>query len=55
MKLSVITDKIARDFIISDDILIEQVYRLTRLNNAGWETLRKQTTDRQLAIVSIDL
>lgn len=39
----------------SDVILIEQVYRLTRLDDAGWETLRKQITDKQLAIVSLDL
>nr|AVI43246.1 hypothetical protein [Klebsiella pneumoniae] len=36
-------------------ILIEQVDRLTRLDDAGWETLRKQITDKQLAIVSLDL
>ena len=38
-----------------DVILIEQVDRLTRLDDAGWETLRKQITDKQLAIVSLDL
>lgn len=38
-----------------DVILIEQVDRLTRLDDAGWETLRKQITDNQLAIVSLDL
>ncbi len=36
-------------------ILIEQVDRLTRLDDAGWETLRNQITDKQLAIVSPDL
>lgn len=39
----------------SDVIIIEQVDRLTRLDDAGWETLRKQITDKQLAIVSLDL
>ncbi|MBN0588397.1 recombinase family protein, partial [Pseudomonas aeruginosa] len=29
-----------------DVILIEQVDRLTRLDDAGWETLRKQITDK---------
>ena len=38
-----------------DIILIEQVDRLTRLDDGGWETLRKQITDKQLAIVSLDL
>lgn len=38
-----------------DVILIEQVDRLTRLDDAVWETLRKQITDKQLAIVSLDL
>ncbi|MEG0869730.1 MAG: recombinase family protein, partial [Hafnia sp.] len=38
-----------------DVVLIEQVDRLTRLNDAGRETLRKQITDKQLAIVSLDL
>ncbi|HBC0354246.1 TPA: recombinase family protein, partial [Salmonella enterica subsp. enterica serovar Napoli] len=33
----------------------EQVDRLSRLNDAGWEILRKQITDKQLAIVSLDL
>lgn len=36
-------------------ILIEQVDRLARLDDAGCETLRKQMTDKQLAIVSLDL
>ncbi|EOJ8100085.1 recombinase family protein, partial [Salmonella enterica subsp. enterica serovar Infantis] len=36
-------------------IIIEQVDRLTRLDDAGWETLRKQITDKQLAIASPDL
>lgn len=38
-----------------DIILIEQVDRLSRLNDAGWEILRKQITDKQLSIVSLDL
>lgn len=38
-----------------DVILIEQIDRLTRLDDAGWEPLRKQITDKQLAIVSLDL
>ncbi len=36
-------------------ILIEQVDRLSRLDDTGWEILRKQITDKQLAIVSLDL
>lgn len=38
-----------------DIILIEQVDRLSRLNDVGWEILRKQITDKQLSIVSLDL
>ncbi|HHR3635263.1 TPA: recombinase family protein [Salmonella enterica] len=38
-----------------DIILIEQVDRLSRLNDTGWEILRKQITDKQLSIVSLDL
>lgn len=38
-----------------DVILIEQVDRLSRLDDAGWEALRKQITDKQLSIVSLDL
>ncbi|WP_445335787.1 recombinase family protein [Citrobacter koseri] len=38
-----------------DVILVEQVDRLSRLDDAGRETLRKQITDKQLAIVSLDL
>ncbi|EDA0234446.1 recombinase family protein [Salmonella enterica] len=38
-----------------DVILIEQVDRLSRLDDTGWEILRKQITDKQLAIVSLDL
>lgn len=38
-----------------DAILIEQVDRLSRMDDAGWEILRKQITDKQLAIVSLDL
>lgn len=38
-----------------DVILIEQVDRLSRLDDAGWETLRKQIADKQLAVVSLDL
>lgn len=37
-----------------DIILIEQVDRLSRLDDAGWEALRKQITDKQLSIVSLD-
>ena len=39
----------------SDVILIEQVDRLTHLDDAGRETFRKQITDKQLTIVSLDL
>ena len=38
-----------------DVILIEQVDRLSRLNDAGWEMFRKQIADKQLAVVSQDL
>jgi len=38
-----------------DVILIEQVDRLSRLDDAGWKTLRKQIADKQLAVVSLDL
>ncbi len=38
-----------------DIILIEQVDWLSRLNDTGWEILRKQITDKQLSIVSLDL
>ncbi|EAU3389196.1 recombinase family protein [Salmonella enterica] len=38
-----------------DVILIEQVDRLSRLNDAGWETLRKEITDKRLSVVSLDL
>jgi len=38
-----------------DIILIEQVDRLSRLDDAGWEMLRKQIADKQLAVVSLDL
>lgn len=38
-----------------DIILIEQVDRLSRLNDVGWEILRKQITDKQMSIVSLDL
>lgn len=38
-----------------DVILIEQVDRLSRLDDTGWETLRKQIADKQLSIVSLDL
>ncbi|HAK0381649.1 TPA: recombinase family protein [Salmonella enterica] len=40
---------------LGDIILIEQVDRLSRLNDVGWELLRKQITDKQLSIVSLDL
>lgn len=32
-----------------DVILIEQLERLSRLNNAGWEILRKEITDKRLS------
>ena len=38
-----------------DVILIEQVDRLSRLDDAGWEMLRKQIANKQLAVVSLDL
>ncbi len=38
-----------------DVILIEQVDRLSRLNDAGWETLRKEIADKRLSVVSLDL
>lgn len=38
-----------------DVILTEQVDRLSRLDDAGWNTLRKQIADKQLSIVSLDL
>lgn len=38
-----------------DVILTEQVDRLSRLDDAGWNTLRKEITDKQLSIVSLDL
>jgi DNA invertase Pin-like site-specific DNA recombinase len=38
-----------------DIILIEQIDRLSRLDDAGWEILRKQITDNRLAIVSLNL
>lgn len=38
-----------------DVILVEQVDRLSRLDDAGWDTLRKQIADKQLAVVSLDL
>ena len=38
-----------------DIILIEQVDRLSRLDDVGWEALKKQITDKQLSIVSLDL
>lgn len=38
-----------------DVILIEQVDRLSRLDDTGWEILRKHIADKQLAIVSLDL
>lgn len=36
-------------------MIIEQVDRLTRLNDAGWEILRKEITDKRLSVVSLDL
>ncbi len=38
-----------------DVILIEQVDRLSRLNDAGWEILRKEIKDKRLSVVSLDL
>jgi len=38
-----------------DVILIEQVDRLSRLDDEGWNILRKQITDKQLSVVSLDL
>lgn len=38
-----------------DVILIEQVDRLSRLNDAGWEILRIEITDKRLSVVSLDL
>lgn len=38
-----------------DVILIEQVDQLSRLDDEGWITLRKQITDKQLSVVSLDL
>ncbi len=38
-----------------DVILIEQVDRLSRLNDACWEILRKEITDKRLSVVSLDL
>ncbi|EOC0033427.1 recombinase family protein [Cronobacter malonaticus] len=38
-----------------DVILIEQVDRLSRLNDVGWEILRKEITDKRLSVVSLDL
>ncbi|EDH1766285.1 recombinase family protein [Salmonella enterica] len=38
-----------------DVILLEQVDRLSRLNDAGWQILRKEITDKRLSVVSLDL
>lgn len=38
-----------------DVILIEQVDRLSRLDDEGWNMLRKQIADKQLSVVSLDL
>jgi DNA invertase Pin-like site-specific DNA recombinase len=38
-----------------DVILIEQVGRLSRLDDEGWNILRKQIADKQLSVVSLDL
>ncbi|HBR7001112.1 TPA: recombinase family protein [Klebsiella aerogenes] len=38
-----------------DVILIEQVDRLSRLDDAGWQILRKEITDKRLSVVSLDL
>lgn len=43
------------DMELGDVILIEQVDRLSRLNDAGWEILRKEITDKRLSVVSLDL
>jgi DNA invertase Pin-like site-specific DNA recombinase len=38
-----------------DILLIEQVDRLSRLNDAGRQILRKEITDKRLSVVSLDL
>ena len=38
-----------------DVILIEQVDRLSRLDDEGWNILRRQIADKQLSVVSLDL
>lgn len=43
------------DMELGEVILIEQVDRLSRLNDAGWEILRKEITDKRLSVVSLDL
>lgn len=35
-------------------ISIEQVDRLSRLNDAAWEILRKEISDKRLSVVSLD-
>lgn len=39
----------------NDVLLIEQVDRLTRLNNDDWRSLKSQIQDRKLRIVSLDV
>lgn len=43
------------DMELGEVILIEQVDRLSRLNDVGWEILRKEITDKRLSVVSLDL
>ena len=38
-----------------DILLVEQIDRLTRLNLDDWDQLRRQITERQVLIVSLDL
>ena len=38
-----------------DAILIEQVDRLSRLDEAGWSTLKKMIQDKNLSVISLDL
>ncbi|ECI9298146.1 recombinase family protein, partial [Salmonella enterica] len=38
-----------------DAILIEQVDRLSRLDDNGWESLKKMINEKSLSIISLDL
>ncbi len=38
-----------------DVLLVEQVDRLSRLNQEDWETLKREIMDRQIKVVAIDL